>query len=47
MSECTVEECPRKILTVMVQENGIIRLTSGLFIARLDNDVSFESLKEG
>lgn len=31
---------------VFIQENGIIRLPDGRFIARLDDEVSYESLPE-
>lgn len=33
-----------KLITVVVQENGIIRDCDGLFLARLDRDISFASL---
>lgn len=35
-----------KLITVVVQENGIIRDCDGLFLARLDRDISFSSLNQ-
>lgn len=37
------DECKIKILTVNVQENGIIRNLSGYMIGRLYDRVSFDS----
>ena len=32
-----------KTITVLVQANGIIRNTKGRFLARLDNEIDFDS----
>jgi hypothetical protein len=41
------DSCSTKTIMVTVQENGIIRHPiTGIFMGRLENDITFESLSE-